>query len=237
MNPFSRFKKFIIGDALAATDDVFEKARIDLVFDITCFFLVLGIGFYGNLVAHHYTWLICITTIGVISLPTVLIILKKTKNLQWAAWLFLIEQIVVGLFNQILKNFQFNGEAAFWSIFTILFAFFIFGKRWGWIITAYVTLTIFLGIYNEETQHSLIHFSVPKEQLPPPFPYIAFFPMAICVYSIYRALATRVVAEKQISLQKSLLEKSNKKLEAKNEDIISSITYAQTIQYEFLHNE
>ncbi|HET6991378.1 MAG TPA: hypothetical protein VFJ43_08650, partial [Bacteroidia bacterium] len=74
MNPVVRFRNYIIGDALAATDDVFERARIDLVFNITVFFLLLGLGYYFNLIAHHYTWLICIISIGVVSLPTVLIV-------------------------------------------------------------------------------------------------------------------------------------------------------------------
>jgi serine phosphatase RsbU (regulator of sigma subunit) len=237
MNPFSRFKNYFTGDALAATDDVFEKARIDLVFNISCFFLLLGLAYYGNLISNHLTWLIYITSIGVISLPLVLIVLKKTKNVRYAGFVFMGEQLAVGLLHQLMMNFHVDTEAAFWTMITIFFAFFILGTRWGLIATVYGILTVFVGIYNEETNFSLFHFNVPKEQLPPHFPYVVFFPMAICVYSVYRMMLSRNVAEQQISEQKKLLQKNNKELGSKNEDIISSINYAKKIQSAVLPNE
>jgi serine phosphatase RsbU (regulator of sigma subunit) len=237
MNPFARFKNYIIGDALAATEDVFQKARIDLLFNITVFFLLLGLTYYVNLIANHYVWLTCITTIGVISLPTVLIILKKTGNVRLAGIFFLAEQVVIGFLNEIMTNFHFDGEGAFWAAFMLLFSFFVLGTTWGWIMTLYSVVTITIGITNEQSHFSFFHFNIPKEQLPPQLLYIVFFPMAICVYSIYRMVATRNAAEKQINLQKNLLQKSNKEMASKNEDIISSINYAKKIQYAVLPNE
>jgi serine phosphatase RsbU (regulator of sigma subunit) len=54
--------------------------------------------------------------------------------------------------------------------------------------------------------------------------------LAICVYTIYRSVVTRNVAEQEIHKQKKLVEVSNRLLESKNEDILSSIHYAKRIQ-------
>lgn len=237
MNPFARFKNYIISDALAATDDVFEKARIDLIFNVTIFFIFLGLTYYGTLVANHLTWLTYITTVGVVLLPTVLIVLKKTKNVRYAAALFMVEQLAVGIPNQFLFNFRVDTETAFWDMILIFFSFYLLGKRWGLFATVFGLVTVFFGIYNQETNFSLFHFNTPKEQLPPHFPYVVFFPMLIVVYGVYSMMMSRSVAEKQISEQKNQLQKNNRELGLKNEDIISSINYARKIQYAVLPNE
>jgi serine phosphatase RsbU (regulator of sigma subunit) len=230
MNPYRRLRKYVIGEALSLTDDVFEQARIDLLFNITLFFLCLGLGYYGNLIAHHYTWLIYITTIGVISLPTVLIILKKTKSAQLAGYFFMAEQILIGFLNQCVRNFTVDATGAFWSMFLVLFAFFVMGTRWGLAIAAYMVATLFIGLSNEQTNFSYFHFNIPVNQVPPPQPYFIFLPMFITIYSVYKMVATRKVAEKHIGKQKNQLEKNNRLLESKNEDILSSIQYAKRIQ-------
>lgn len=237
MNPLKRFKKYIIGDALAATDDVFEKARIDLTYNTTLFFLALGLMFYANLIAHHYTWMVYITTIGVVSLPTILIILKKTGNVRYGAYLFVIEQMVISFLNQCLRNFVIDVQGAFWTMVSILFAFFVLGIRWGWIVTSYVLLMLAFGLINEHSGFTLIHFNVPPEQIPADQPYFVFLPFMINIYCLHRMMVTRRTAEGEIGRQKKRVEQSNKELESKNKDITDSINYARKIQYAVLPNE
>ncbi|CAN5852644.1 hypothetical protein BH11BAC7_BH11BAC7_23300 [soil metagenome] len=230
MNPFSRFKNYIIGDAIAKTDDVFEKARLDLTFNITLFFLGLGLMYYVDLVVHHYTWFIYTTTIAVISLPIVLVILKKTGNVKYAGYLFIAEQTVVGFVHMVLENFEFDREGALWTMVVILFAFLVLGTRMGWIVTIYSGALIFFGLANEVTNYALFDFETPADQLPESQPILVFLPLAICVYTIYRAVVTRNIAEQEIHKQKKLVEASHRLLESKNEDILSSIQYAKRIQ-------
>ncbi|HET6990109.1 MAG TPA: SpoIIE family protein phosphatase, partial [Bacteroidia bacterium] len=52
-----------------------------------------------------------------------------------------------------------------------------------------------------------------------------------------RIVISKNVAERQISLQKNQLQKNNRELGMKNEDIVSSINYAKKIQYAVLPNE
>ncbi len=237
MNPFSRFKKYIIGNAVSKTDDVFEKARIDLTFNITVFFLALGILYYINLLANHYTWFVYITSIAVVSLPLVLVVLKKTGNVKYAGYLFIAEQLIVAFFHMVLENFEFDAEGAFWTMFVILFAFLVLGTRTGWIVAIYSGALIFFGLCNEACDCSLFYFDTPADQLPAPQPILIFLPLALCVYTIYRSVSTRKIAEAEINKQKKLLATSNRLLESKNEDVLSSIHYAKRIQQAVLPPE
>jgi serine phosphatase RsbU (regulator of sigma subunit) len=230
MNPFSRFKNYIIGDAIAKTDDVFEKARIDLTFNITLFFLALGMMYYVNLIANNYTWFVYITTIAVVCLPMVLVVLKKTGNVKYAGYLFIAEQTVVGFSHMVLENFEFDEEGALWTMVVILFAFLVNGTRMGWAVTIYSVIIIFFGLCNEVTDYALFDFETPAEQLPESQPILVFLPLAICVYTIHRSVVTRKVAEAEINNQKKLVMNAHRLLESKNEDVISSIQYAKRIQ-------
>jgi serine phosphatase RsbU (regulator of sigma subunit) len=237
MNPIARFKNYITGNAIAKTNDVFEKVRIDLTFNITCFFFLLGSMYYVSLIVNHYVWLTYVTTIAVISLPLVLVVLRRTGNVRYAAYLFIGEQLVVGLFNECFVNFNVDAEASFWTMTVILFAFFVLGKKWGWIMAIYAMVTIALGIANKQSGYAIFHFDIPKEQIPTNQPYLIFLPMLICVYSVHRMVLARSIAERQINLQKVALQKHNREIEIKNDDIVSSINYAKKIQYAVLPNE
>ncbi len=230
MNPFTRFKNYIIGDAVAKTDDVFEKARLDLTFNITLFFLALGTLYYIDLIAHHYTWFVYITTIAVISLPMVFVVLKKTGNVKYAGYIFIGEQIVVGFAHMVMENFEFDQEGALWTMLIILFSFLVLGTRAGWIVTIYSAVLILFGLLNEVSDYSLFDFETPPDQLPESQPILVFLPLALCVYTIYRSVVTRNSAEQEIHKQKKLVESSNRLLESKNDDILSSIQYAKRIQ-------
>jgi len=167
----------------------------------------------------------------------VLVILKRTRNVRYAAYLFIGQQLTIGFMNQCLRNFELDVQGAFWTMVVMLFAFFILGTRWGWAVTLYGIGMITFGILNKESGYTIVHFDIPPNQTPPDQPFTVFIPLLINIYSIHRMVITRKTAEAHIGKQKELLEASNRKLELKNEDIVSSINYAKRIQYAVLPNE
>ena len=237
MNPVSRCKSFFIGNALTKTVDVFEKARIELTFNITCFFLGLGLIYYVNLILHNYTYMIGITSIAVIALPVVLLILKKTGNVKLAAYFFIGEQLTVSILNQFLRNFHFDEHDALWTMQLILFAFLILGTRAGWIITIYSALNIIFSLYNEQTGLSIIHLKFPKEQIPDDPAVMILLPFLLVIYTIHRSVVSTKAAENELHKQKQLLVDAKQLLESKNEDVVSSIHYAKRIQQAVLPPE
>ena len=129
MNPFQQFKLYIIGDALAKADDVFEKARIEMTYNFTVFFLSLGLLFYGNIIANNLQWQFYITTFGVLTLPFVLVVLKRTGNVKYAGYVYVGNQICMGIANQWLYNFELNIIGGFWTGVFLIFTFFVLGKN------------------------------------------------------------------------------------------------------------
>jgi serine phosphatase RsbU (regulator of sigma subunit) len=234
MNPLKKFKKYIIGDALAQAEDVFEKGRIELTYNFTVFFLALGLLFYSNLIANHYIWQTYITTIGVILLFSILIVLKKTKNVYYAGLVFVWSQIIVGLLNEWMYKFELNTQGAFWIIVLIQFTFSVLGKRVGLIITAVTVVQLLARPISEVAGLSWFEYNIPPEQVIPSNPFFVMMPFLLNVYGLYEIVKTRSAAEGQISEQKKLLEESNKELESKNEDVTASINYAKRIQYAVL---
>jgi serine phosphatase RsbU (regulator of sigma subunit) len=237
MNPFRRFKHYIIGETLSKTDDVFDKARIELTFNFASFFFVLGLLFYANIFANNYMWQFYITTLGVIVLPLVFVVLKRTQNVKYAGYLFVANQMIMSALNVWLHKFQSNIIGGYWTIVFILFAFFVLGKKWGFIVTSFCLLLVLGAHIDDALGNTLITYHIPPEQIPAEQPVFVLVPFFILVYTIYQIVSTRGAAERQIRLQKKLLEAGNRELESKNEDILSSINYAKRIQQAILPNE
>ncbi|MDQ3048177.1 MAG: SpoIIE family protein phosphatase [Bacteroidota bacterium] len=234
MNPYQHFKKYIIGDMLLKADDVFEKARIELTFNFTSFFFALGLLFYVNIFANHYMWQFYITTVGVLGFPVVFIILRKTGNIKTAAYFFVCIQIFMSVMNIWLHQFNSSMIGAYWTVVFILFAFFVLGRKWGMIIAG-IVITLILGKPIDEALGThFLNYYIPPEQIPAELPLFVIVPFIIMVYTLFLIVKTRTQAEAHIRKQKILLEKSNKELESKNEDILSSIHYAKRIQQAIL---
>ena len=234
MNPFKKFKNYVIGEALAQTDDVFEKARIELTFSFTLFFWLLGILFYVNIIANHLWWQLYITSFGVITLPLILLTLKRTKNVRYAGYLFVLFMFVLSSLNQWLYKFELNIIGGFWIMVFLLFVFFVLDRKWGFIIVGYHVVSIIIVPINKALGNSLLNYSIPPEQVPEQLSVFVLVPFAICIYGIYQIINTRAAAEEQINSQKKQLESNNKELEAHKKDIISSINYAKLIQQAIL---
>ncbi|MBA3663919.1 MAG: SpoIIE family protein phosphatase [Bacteroidetes bacterium] len=236
-NPFIKFKHWIIGEALVKAEDVFEKAKLNMMFNFTLFFLVLGLVFYANIFANNYWWQFYITTFGVITLPLVFVVLKKTQSAKSAAYVFMTNQIVMGLLNEWLFNFELNAVGGFWQMVQVIVVFFVLGKRWGLFISIFTIMEFLVVPLDKVLNHRLLDYYIPPEQIPEQFPLFVIVPFLICVYGLYEVVNTRAAAEQQIKSQRALLEMNNEQLEAQKHDILSSINYAQKIQYAILPHE
>ena len=236
MNPFKKFKNWIIGETLAKTDDVFDKAKIELTYNFTSFLFALSFLFLGNLVANHYTWEITTTIVSLVMFLGCYFFLKK-GDYKSAAMVFLVNQLLMTSIHYYWFNGVLNAMSVFWLLLFILYSFFVLDAAWGISATFYISCLILFGLVNKQMNFSLFNFQLPPEQRVPETPFFIFVPFALNIYMIYEFIKTKTLAEKLISNQKYTLETSCKQLELKNEDIVSSINYAKRIQYAVLPNE
>jgi serine phosphatase RsbU (regulator of sigma subunit) len=230
VNPLKKFKHYITGDALATTDDAFKKSKINLTFNYTFCLIILGLVFYGNIIANGYWWQFYITTFGVLMPPFVLVVLKKTGDIRKAGLVLIANQVCMSALNLWLYKFDLNIIGGFWSMVQIIFVFFVMGSRWGFIVTIYTVMLMAIGIADVMMNHTLLTYHIPPEQVPKQELVFVLVPMSICVYGIYQVVRTRDAAEKQIQEQKLQLEEVNREITAQKQDIVSSINYAQRIQ-------
>ena len=218
----NKVKKWFIGDYLEKTDDVFEKARIELVFAYSMFFLVLGIIFYINLIVHHLWLHVYVISIAVVSLSSVVLILKYKQNVRLAANWYVIQQFTVSISEMMLQNCRLNVAGGLFSISSVLFIFFIYGRRRGALISLPFILMFCLSVANEVSGYTLIHFDIQGQQLNDQ-PILNLMPFALNVFAIYKFMQVRSKAEAKI-------QSHQEEIELKNKEITDSIVYAQRIQ-------
>src|SRR5258708_157382 len=124
-----KIKNLFLGDYLAKAEDVFEKGRIELVYNFSLFFFLIGLMFYGNIIANHLHYMFYLISVGVIGLAIMPFILKYKKNLNLAAWIWIIQQNIVGLGSTFVQEGNFDIAAGFWMMVQVLFCFFVFTKK------------------------------------------------------------------------------------------------------------
>ncbi len=238
MNPYVRFKNWIIGDALASTEDVFLQVRINVLFSFTLFFFVVNIPYLIISFSLSFVQL----SLGLISLGgllSVLATLRITKNLKAATLIYIGGHFILNTSHFITNNGSIEAQGILFFTLMVLFGFLMLGRQWGFILTCYIVFLILLGSYNTQTDLSL--FSIPKQYLDPVatkgMTAFLFIPIGLNIFLISQFVKANLNAEKQINDQKIELEKNNKHLESKNEDILSSINYAKRIQNAVLPNE
>jgi serine phosphatase RsbU (regulator of sigma subunit) len=240
MNPFRKFKVWITKDAFSKTTDVFEKAKIHVLFNFTFLFLFLNIPYtiqtFRLAPTFAHIFLAFLTSTALIIL---LFILKKTGDIKWPVYFYVLNHSIQICFHYIVNNGHIEVQGTAFMILWVLFAYLMLGRKWGLGVTIIACILLFVGIYNEQNGYRLFHFpaSYGDPVGNPASRYLVIVPFLLNIYLVSEFVKARQKAEKQIREQKILLEASNRELELKNEDIVSSINYAKRIQQAILPND
>jgi serine phosphatase RsbU (regulator of sigma subunit) len=219
---FKKIKIYFIGNRINATEDVFEKAKINLVFHFTLFLSLLAIPFIIQLYLNNYWYHFSINIFEVISLIIIYVLFRTNAPLKYIGITFLIMDSVMSAGSLIFQNGNFETQAALWSMLLILYTFFVLGKKWGLAVSVFIGL-LYLGCIPLENGSSLLNFNIPENQIVPTESAFVIFPFLLNIYIITVFINTNINAEKLMRVQKQELETHKK-------EIISSITYAQRIQ-------
>ena len=230
MNPLKKFQHYFIGGALARTDDIFEQVKAEVLFNFTAFFLLTNIPYVfvsANKTIH--------LTMGVsilVALALVLVVIKKTNNVKWATYFFLINFTIQDCGHYIINNGRMAEQGMLFSLLFTLCGFLLLDRRWGIGIGIVIVSMDIIGLYNLNNGFPLWH--VPIDISDPPeegnFKYLALIPLLLNMYLISEFVKARRKAEKQLVEQKALIEEKQK-------EIIDSIRYARRIQRSQLPNE
>ncbi|HTF06309.1 MAG TPA: SpoIIE family protein phosphatase [Bacteroidia bacterium] len=209
--------KWFIGDYLAKTDDVFERARIELLYYYSLSFILLGGLFYVMLIVEQLRHHVYVTSFAVVALLSIPFLLKYTQNVKLAAWWYVFQQVIVAGGSIYLERGVMNSLGAYWTVLFTLCVLFLFNIKWGLILT--VANGVLMGFIASYAQ---THPTFAYEVIPDT-PQYAMIPLLLNICVAIMFVKFRGDAGKQINLQKL-------ELEVKNKEVKDSIAYAERIQ-------
>jgi hypothetical protein len=222
-----KIRNWFIGDYLAKTPNIFERARIEMIYSYAIIFIFLGLLFYGNLLANRLWYHFYIITVGILSLVTIPFILKYKQNYRLAAGVYLAQQFFVSASEIILQGAPLDIASFLFTTIVVLFALMVYGKRQGIYISLPFIALIAVEIINKSYDEKLVYFDVFKDQRLPEQPVFILMPLALNIFVIRKLIATRDLAEAQLHEQKM-------EIEMKNKEILDSMNYARRIQRSLL---
>jgi serine phosphatase RsbU (regulator of sigma subunit) len=232
MNPYKVVKNWFIGEALATTDDVFEKGKIELLFNFTCLFLLLNPAFFISSIHASVSQKI-LSLLGIFLLGMVLVTLKATRNITWASIAYIIGHSIQNFGFFFLGNGVISSMMIPFLILYISFGFLLLGRTWGIALSIITVVILSIGMYNTDSGYTLFFFDAGKSMFEPP-KIMTLLPLLLNIYLVSGFFGVRQKAEKQIAEQKAQLEKNHEELAQRNKDTIASINYASRIQHAML---
>jgi serine phosphatase RsbU (regulator of sigma subunit) len=226
-----QLRNWLIGDYLAKTHNVFERAKINLTFNFAVFFLLQALVMYINLITHHLWYHLYFVSFGWVAMFFMLYILKTRQSIKLAAIIWLLQFIIIGTGTMLIQGGGMDMMSGFWIMLELLFAYFTLGGKWAMIALIHVSSQIFVSILNDVEFHgTLLDLGVSKDQRFDQAPVFTLIPFMLCIYIITKFVSTRGKAEKLVDDQNVLLEEKNK-------EITDSINYAQHIQKAILPSQ
>jgi serine phosphatase RsbU (regulator of sigma subunit) len=226
-----KINDWFIGDYLAKTEDVFERAKITLTYHFAVFFLLQAFLFYSLLIINHLWYHLCFTSIAVVSMAFMLYVIKVKHNIKLASLLWLLQFIIIGTGTMLIQGAQLDMMSGFWVMVELLFAYFTLGNKLGTIALIHVSLQLWYCLLNElKYGGKLLELGIPEDQKLPNQPFFLLVPFILCIYIITKFVKTRSQAEDIVNDQKI-------QLENKNKEITDSINYARYIQHAILPSQ
>lgn len=226
-----KLKNWFIGDYLAKTDDVFERSKIELLYNYSLAFFVIGTFFYVGLIVKELWLHVGVITIAVVSLFLIPFVLKYTQSVKKASMFYIIQQILVSCGSMVIQQGQQDITGGLWMAVFVTFSLFLFGRKWG--IFLIILFFILGGIAIALSQN----IQIPPSQKLLGTPDEFLTPFMLIVVVIWMFVKGRADAEEEIKKQRLQLEQSNKEIQLRNKDVTDSINYAKRIQYAVLPQE
>jgi serine phosphatase RsbU (regulator of sigma subunit) len=225
---FKRVKHYFIGHRINTTDDVFEKAKINLAFNFTFFISLLAIPFIIQLYINGFWYHFAINIFEILSLAIIYFLFRSNIDIKYIGISFVAMDSVMSAGSLVFQNGHFEIQACLWSMVLITYTFFVLGKNWGVSIVIFITI-LYLGCIPLEKGISLLNFEIPQNQILPTASAFIIFPFLLIVHIITVFISTSITAA-------NLMREQKQKLERQKGEILSSITYAKRIQQARLPN-
>ena len=232
-----KLKAYFVQPALDKTDDVFEKAQINLTFDLTFAFMILYVMMLGHNLSIKTSFAFdAVNYFSLLGIVGCLPILRLTKSYKKAAFTFWLTGFIVSTSMIFLAKGESDLQFGVWHSFSIVIAFSLVGRTVGLLNAVYLIVMTILIVLNSLNGWEMFDIGLDRgievEQDPVP----VAIPMIAVTYIMFQTLRTRNKAQAVMAEQKDLETEHRIELERKNLEITDSITYAKRIQSALLPN-
>ncbi len=173
------------------------------------------------------------------ALIAVFVVIKKTKDIKWGIYFYVLNHLVINFIHFIINNGKLEMQGILFFLLIVLFGFLMINRIWGFALLFFILTLYFVGLYNTTTGFSLFCLQAKYADIVDPSvtPYFTVIPLLLNVFLISQFEKAKQKAEQQIKEQKIQLEHVNAEMAEQKQDIVSSINYAQKIQYAVLPHE
>lgn len=213
-----KLRNWFIGDLLDSTENVFDRAKIEFLFNYTFVFIVIGSIFMINLTVDHIYYHLFPTSFALLSLSSIPFILKYRRSLKTASNWYVAQQVIVSACSVLIQEGRPDIAGGWWVALFLLCSFFLYGVKWGFILT--ISMIVVTGI----PRILLMHIDIPDhQQISTEAIHYSLYPLSMVFAVTSMFIRSRSSAEKFIDKQRS-------ELELKNKEVSDSIAYAERIQ-------
>lgn len=219
-----KLRQYFIGDYLSETTDVFERSKIELIFNYSMAYFFIGSLFYVHVIYKEIWYHVYAISFAVLALATLPFILKFTKKITTASNWLIGQQMIVATVSIFIQEGKNEAAGALWLALFILLAFFLYGLKWGLVN---IFIIFILGAISGGLS-TLV--DIPDHQQFQNDPIEMVVPLVLIIVVVWMFIRTRNQAENHIKNQQLILETKNKEIEHNHKDITDSINYAKRIQ-------
>lgn len=226
-----KLKNYITAPAKLKTDDIFERAQIDLTFDLTIGFVILYILMLvgtANLETSLAYDIVNYSSFG--GLIASVIVLRASASYFWAGVIFWLTGFLTSNSMVLLAAGNADLQFGVWHSFSIVIAFSLLGKKWGLANAIYLISLTVLIVLNHLNDWNLFDIGLDRGPDIDQDPVPVAIPMVATAYIMFQTIRTRKKAQDVMSEQKDKETSQRIQLEQRNLEILDSINYAKRIQ-------
>ncbi len=228
----NKFRRYFIGDILAATDDVFEQARAILLLRISITFIIIFILPIITDFALGYQKAQIIHSIALGALLFFPFIIKAQKNIDRSINVFFTISVIVSFASfMCLSSVRLDKVGVCWAIFFIILSALIQRGKMRILFCCFINwLPLTYVVINEQLNGALAWDWIVQPGTEEPPVFLMLIPTSMLIYAIWNHTTTIEHARRTITEQKDIITEKNK-------DITASIRYAKRIQTSLMPTE
>ncbi len=216
-NPLKTLKQYLVGDYLAQTENVFDRARIELMYTYTMLFALTVWPFQFALfsLGFHIQFYINIPAISLIFV--LLWWLKNKKSVQWAGAIYAATQILNSALHGAVYNYAPSLQGFLWILIGVLVAFFVVGRWAGVVASIWLFVYVMFTIANKESGFAYFNAGLHPDKVMPETQFFVAVPLLFNLYLLWLVAKTNNLAQVKMNESHKL-----------NEELLLNILPAET---------